>query len=295
MPVEFSALASGSSGNAMLVSGGGPHWLIDAGLGPRDLADRLAMVGGSWDRVAGVLLTHTHGDHVGTSTLRWMARTGVPLICHEGHRASLARMKGFKALDAGGLVRCFDDRPFLGPGGLRAEPLELSHDCHPTVGFRLEVRPDGRRSRPVSIGYAADTGCWTDRLADDLADVELLAIEFNHDVAMQRDSGRSWHLIARNLGDRGHLSNDQGAALVEAVARRSRPGTLRHLVLLHLSHQCNLPALALEAAGQALKSANRRATVVAARQSEPLPNYPIRPAPRPQKVFPATFPWEAAG
>lgn len=295
MPVEFSALASGSSGNSLLVGAGGPLWLIDVGLGPRELAERLAMVGASWDRVAGVLLTHTHGDHVGSASLRWMAKTGVPLYCHEGHRPALASLKGFKALEQGGLVRPFDDRPFLAPGGLRAEALELSHDCHPTFGFRLEVRPEGRKSRPVGIGHAADTGCWTDRLADDLADVELLAVEFNHDVEMQRNSGRSWHLVARNLGDRGHLSNDQGAELVAAVACRSRPGTLRHLVLLHLSRQCNLPSLALEAAGRALKSVHRQAAVVVARQSEPLPSYPIRPAPRPRKAAPAGFPWDAAG
>ena len=63
----------------------------------------------------------------------------------------------------------------------------------------------------------ADTGCWTGAAADALTDVDLLAVEFNHDVEMQRRSGRPWHLIARNLGDRGHLSNDQGAALVAEV------------------------------------------------------------------------------
>lgn len=296
MPVEFTVLASGSSGNSAMIADGaaGPLWLIDVGLSPSELDDRLALVGGSWNRVAGVLLTHTHGDHVGTAALRRMAKLGIPLYCHEGHRDALSRLNGFRTLESRQLVRNYDDRPFLVPGGPQVEALELSHDAHPTFGYRIELRPEGRRSRSVGIGYAADTGCWTERLADDLADLECLAIEFNHDVKLQRDSGRPWHLIARNLGDRGHLSNDQAADLVAAIARRSRPGTLRYLALLHLSRQCNQPALALESARRALQSAHRKTTIVAARQAEPLPNHPIAPAPRPRKIIPNGFPWEAA-
>jgi hypothetical protein len=44
------------------------------------------------------------------------------------------------------------------------------------------------------------------------------------------------------------LSNDQGAALVAEVVRRSAGGRLRHVVQLHLSRQCNRPELARAAA-----------------------------------------------
>jgi len=39
-------------------------------------------------------------------------------------------------------------------------------------------------------------------MVEALADVDLLGVEFNHDVEMQRRSGRSPALIARVLGDR---------------------------------------------------------------------------------------------
>src|SRR5436305_821384 len=89
---------------------------------------------------------------------------------------------------------------------------------------------------------------WDDTLADHLADVDLLAVEFNHDVDLEYSSGRSPMLIQRVLGDEGHLSNAQAAALVRAVLARSPAGRLRHLVQLHLSRDCNLPGLARESA-----------------------------------------------
>ena len=59
-------------------------------------------------------------------------------------------------------------------------------------------------------------------MVDALADVDLLGVEFNHDVELERYSGRHPVLIARNLGQRGHLSNDQGADFLSALLERSR-------------------------------------------------------------------------
>ncbi|MBX6312238.1 MAG: MBL fold metallo-hydrolase [Isosphaeraceae bacterium] len=292
MALRFSVLASGSRGNATLVRSAGVGVLIDVGLGPRALAGRLESVGASWDRIAGVLLTHTHGDHVGDLALGVMARLGIVLYCHEGHQPELARLAGFQDLERKRLVRTYDDRPFLAPTGLRVEPLALYHDGGPTFGFRIEGRGE-RRSRPAAIGYLADTGCWSEEAAEALADVDLLGVEFNHDEELQRRSGRSWPLIRRILGDRGHLSNAQGAALVSAVLGRSRRGAVRHLVLLHLSQQCNRPELALGLAREAVRRAGRRATIHAALQDAAHPDVEVRPGRRHAGAVPG-FPWEAA-
>ena len=79
-------------------------------------------------------------------------------------------------------------------------------------------------------------------MVESLADVEVLGVEFNHDVALQRSSAAASFLIERNLSDLGHLSNGQGAELIQAVLAIVRTKTLRHLVLLHFSEQCNQPA-----------------------------------------------------
>ena len=123
-------------------------------------------------------------------------------------------------------------------------------------------------------------------MVEALADVDLLGVEFNHDVEMQRRSGRPPALIARVLGDRGHLSNAQGADFVAAVLARSRPGTIRHLVLLHLSHQCNLPHLALGVARAAIRGTGRRVALHAALQAAAHPNLWLAPARRRAAVRP---------
>jgi phosphoribosyl 1,2-cyclic phosphodiesterase len=90
-------------------------------------------------------------------------------------------------------------------------------------------------------------------LAKRFANVDLLAIEFNHDVQMQIASRRSPMLIRRVLGDHGHLSNEQGAALFAEVLRHSTPGRVQHLVQLHLSRECNFAELAHAAAAKVLR------------------------------------------
>ncbi len=293
MPIQFAVLASGSRGNASLIQAGHAGLLIDLGLGPKALAARLEGVGADLGRVGTAVLTHTHGDHVRSATIRLLAARKIPFYCHEGHREALARFPGFRELESSRLVRHYDERPFLTPMGLRVEPVELSHDGGPTYGFRVEGRPE-RRSRPVALGYLADSGCWSEAIADAMTDVNALGIEFNHDVTLQLNSGRADYLIRRNLGDRGHLSNDQGAGLVSAVLGRSAPGSLRDLVLLHLSEQCNRPRLALDRARRAVRDSGRRVAVHAARQSQPHPNLLVRAARRRSTVAPGpSFPWES--
>ncbi|WP_435005319.1 MBL fold metallo-hydrolase [Tundrisphaera lichenicola] len=293
MPIQFAVLASGSRGNSALVQSGHAGLLIDFGLGPRALSSRLDAVGSGLDRISAAILTHTHGDHANPTAIGMLFARKIPLYCHEGHRRVLGSRPGFEALDAAGLVRHYDDRPFLGPGGLRIEPVTLSHDGGPTFGFRVEGRPE-RGSKSVAVGYLADTGCWSEAMADAMADVEALGVEFNHDVELQRGSGRGYHLIARNLGDRGHLSNAQGAGLVSAILDRSSPGRIRDLVLLHLSDQCNRPELAIREARGAIRRSGRRVAVHAALQSEAYPNLQVRPGVRRRVVPRAAFPWEAA-
>ena len=297
MSIHFAVLASGSRGNSTLVCDRGAGILIDVGIGPRGLAERLESVGSSWSQIGAVVLTHTHGDHVDTSTFTELARRGISLHCHDQHRVALAADHGFLRLEAAGLIRCYDDRPFLVTTGLRVEPIALSHDGGPTFGFRVEASAR-RHGHPVSLGYVADTGCWSEKMAESLVDVDLLGIEFNHDVRLQKSSRRPEFLIRRNLGDGGHLSNEQGAELLVAVLKRSRTGTIRHVVLLHLSQQCNQPDLAIRAARDALDTAGRKSKVHAAEQGLAFPSLRVAPsrarppagAPAPETPRP-TRPW----
>jgi phosphoribosyl 1,2-cyclic phosphodiesterase len=283
MGLRFTVLASGSAGNASLVQAGNFGVLIDAGLGPRQMGSRLGAAGLSWDDVGAVLLTHTHSDHWKDTTLAALARRGTPFYCHGDHHYVLRTYSdAFLALHKARLVRTYEpgDDLALAPG-LRCRPLRLRHDGGATFGFRVEA-PADLFGPGAALAYVADLGCWDDDLAAALADVDVLAVEFNHDVEMQYASGRWPRLIARILGDDGHLSNEQAAALVTAVLARSPAGRLRHLVQLHLSRDCNRPDLARAAAGAARDAHGTPFEIHTARQDASCPTLHLGPAPAEQ-------------
>lgn len=267
MALRFTVLASGSGGNATLVECGGSALLIDAGLGPRQLAARFTDAGTSWPGVHAVVLTHTHSDHWKDATLTHLLRRRVPFYCHPGHHRSLETWsRAFAPLKAAGLVYAYEAGVAFSPApGLRCRPLPVSHDGGETFGFRVEGGDD-LFGHACAAGYVADLGCWDEALVEALSEVDLLALEFNHDVGMECASGRTPRLIARVLGDEGHLSNDQAAALLQAVLRRSTPGRLRHVVQLHLSRDCNDPSLAAAAARAALAELSHASEVHTASQ-----------------------------
>lgn len=272
MAFAFTVLASGSSGNACLLEMDGFGLLLDAGLGPRQIARRLQSLGLSWHAIQAVLLTHTHGDHWKETTLVHLARRRVPLYCHaEHHDALRAGGLAFTALHTCGLVRGYEEGvPLELAPGLRCLPLPVRHDSGATFGFRFEGRAD-LYGRAVALGYAADLGTWTPALAQALANVDLLALEFNHDPVLEQTSGRSPWLIARVLGEEGHLSNLQAAALLREVLRCSEPGRLRTLVQLHLSRDCNRPGLAAEVARQVVADLDPPVHIETAFQDMPTP------------------------
>jgi phosphoribosyl 1,2-cyclic phosphodiesterase len=253
MTMRFHILASGSTGNASILEAGDFGVLIDFGIPVRTLEQRMRRCGLSWKHIHAVLLTHTHSDHWQSSTLVQLAKRGLPFYCHAEHAEILERgSRGFKKLRAAGLTRFYEvGQPWSLHRECRCLPIRLQHDSSMTCGFRFE----GHRTIfgiAWALGYATDLGVWTPEIARQFAGVDLLALEFNHDVAMQLQSGRPPMLIRRVLSDQGHLSNEQAAGLLAEVLQQSEPDGLKSLVQLHLSEECNRPELARTAAQHVL-------------------------------------------
>lgn len=267
MPARFCVLASGSAGNVAFVQVDGFGLLIDVGIGPRLLGARLAAVGASWQSVNAVVLTHTHTDHWKDVTLAQLHRFGIPIYCSQGHHESLNRVAGnFTRLHSARLVRPFHaGEQFELSAGLKCRPIAVPHDADPTFAFRLDGSP-GLFGPQWSLGYAADLGEVREELITAFADVNVLAIEFNHCVRMEKLSGRPRFLVDRVLSEYGHLSNDQAADAVRKIVRGSAPSALRHLVQLHLSRDCNRPTLAAEHGAMALADVGSAAIVTTAQQ-----------------------------
>ena len=281
MTARFTALASGTAGNSCLLEADGFGVLIDFGLGPRTLAGRMHARGLSWRNVNLVLLSHTHTDHWRETTLVHLARLGIRLCCHAAHAEALAgQSDGFNALHAAGLVTTYmAGRSLNLAPGLTGVPLPVEHDAGEAFGFRFEGG-SGLFGPGWALGYAADLGCWDNELARSMADVDLLALEFNHDEHLQRTRGRPPYLIERVLGDRGHLSNRQAQQLLVKLLAESMHTSPRHIVTLHLSRECNRPNLARNAARDALAATGRAAEIVVASQDDPGPTLAITGSPR---------------
>lgn len=275
MAVRFTALASGSSGNAALLEADGFGLLIDCGLRPEYLSERLTAIGRAWANVSAVLLTHTHTDHWNRHTLAHLRRLNLPLIAHPAHHAVLSGTDEYDPLRRAGLTCEYKAgrSDAIGPDWTM-RPVPVPHDSDPTFGFRLDG-PDSA----WSVGYASDVGHPTAVLAEAFAGVDLLALEFNHDVRMQKTSRRPVTLINRVLGDDGHLSNAQAATLTRAVAGTGR---LQCVVQLHLSRDCNRPELAAVAGREAIRADAPTAAIVTASQQQP--TRPLEIAPNPVRV-----------
>ena len=267
---RFTVLASGSAGNANLLEVDGFGLMIDCGLRPQILTERLAAVGRTWDAVHAVLITHTHGDHWNRHTLAHLRRNQMPLIAHATHHDSMTRCAEHEPLRRAGLTRTFDvDQTFPLAPGLTARGTIVPHDSDPTFAFRFDYRTaDGTG---WSLGLVSDMGHPTDELLSAFRGVNVLAVEFNHEVALQEASRRPRMLVNRVLGMYGHLSNAQAGKLATAVAASAGPSRFDALVQLHLSRECNRPELAHAAGRAALAAHAPNAMVVTASQNQASP------------------------
>ena len=235
--LEVRTLASGSSGNCLLVRGGGSQVLVDAGISCRRIVNALRELGVEPRELAGVLITHEHADHIaGLATLTRQYR--LPVYASRGTGWELCRRIAFVEE----VLRPFEPGEAFQAGDLEAVSFPTSHDAAQSVGYVLSH--GGKRA-----AVATDLGHVTAEVARAVRGADLLVCEANHDVEWVRSNGRyPYPLKARILGDRGHLSNEAGAELAWTAVE----GGARAVVLAHLSHENNTPARALEVVGGVL-------------------------------------------
>jgi phosphoribosyl 1,2-cyclic phosphodiesterase len=246
MSLRFRVLGSGSGGNATLVEGGSSRVLLDAGLGPRQLAERLESAGVDPASLDAVFVSHEHGDHA-RGARAFSAKWGVPLA---GTRGTF-RAAGLAEAKVPALVE-------MAPGETRTirrltvRAVGVPHDAASPLAFVVSVGE-------VSLGHATDLGHLSRGLVDAFRGCSALLVESNYDPALLRDGPYPWSLKERILGPLGHLSNGDVARLLE----KGLGDDCRRVVLAHLSRKNNHPELALQAAEEALLRAGRRAVEVA--------------------------------
>lgn len=264
--------ASGSRGNSLLVAGPHSRVLIDMGLSQQRIVADLAREHLAPADLDAVFLTHTHSDHVGDAALKFCWKHKVPLVGSAENLTVLRRRfrHVVERLDRAGLYR---ELPPAGQhvGGLDIRPFRVPHDADGiTVGYHLTLG-NGSAHEPLRMAVATDLGEAPPEVLGAMASANVLILEANHDPRMLQQSGRPIYLIDRIRGSDGHLSNAQTAAAVAEIVAHQQPGYLTHLVLAHLSQECNDPALAQAALRPALGSLGSAAPrLLAATQDEHL-------------------------
>ncbi len=249
MSLSLQVFGSSSAGNCTAVWNQHGAVLIDCGFTPRYIVRHLHAVGLASTAVHTVLITHTHSDHVHDGSLRMFIEAGAAIVCTPSVRAALLRrFPGARTAERRGLLREAGGSLEI-PGGFRARPFDVPHDSDGGCsGYRII---DDTGPAPRTMVIATDLGFAREGLHDDFLDADVVVVESNHDVSMLEHSGRPPFLINR-IRRIGHLSNDQSSRFLgEVVERSARPPA--HVVLAHLSVQCNTPAIALGTAGQTLE------------------------------------------
>ena len=217
--ISFVVVGSGSKGNATLLFDEETLIQIDMGLPMRRITAALESINKNKSDLQGILITHEHTDHIKNLS---MYKGKVPIYASKG------------------TIDYFDHEvvPFdsFEIGTLSVIPFMTSHDAANPVGYVII-------SGKTKLVYLTDSGYVPEESLDYLRDADYYIMESNHDLKMLMKSNRPAVLKRRIKGDEGHLSNvDSAIYLSELVGPKTK-----EIYLAHLSEECNLPELALEA------------------------------------------------
>lgn len=233
----MATLASGSRGNAAVLSDGRTNILIDAGVSCRRISDGLAGFGIQLCDISAVLITHEHTDHVAGLEILSKRVPNIPVYLTEGTALALGHKRigecaDFRVIRAG---ESFEINDFA------VTPIATPHDAAESVAYGFEAH--GRRAL-----YATDLGVVTPEVRAAAIASECVFLESNHDVYELLRGSYPELLKQRILSRRGHLSNDDCADLVSEAAKCGA----RRFTLCHLSRENNTPELAAAASNDAL-------------------------------------------
>ncbi len=243
MMLRVATLASGSSGNSLVVSDGYEHILIDAGISAKRIMAGLKELQIDPAQISAVLITHEHNDHIsGLSVLCRQIKTDIYTaektaeeICKHMHNEIQDRFCVFYPGE------------YFTVGKFTVGTFPVSHDCVSPVG--LTVRKDN-----MKMALCTDLGIVTQDVLHHIRGAGLLLVEFNYDPEMLRNGSYPPWLKKRISGKQGHLPNGEGGKLAAWAIQQGA----KKIVLCHLSKENNTPDKALKAAEEAVNLISRQ-------------------------------------
>jgi phosphoribosyl 1,2-cyclic phosphodiesterase len=252
-------LGSGSAGNSFWFESDGTSILVDAGFGPRETKRRLEEVGGDIEKLAGIVITHEHYDHIrGAEAIA--RKFHVPIYLTQGTLNS-SRIDQTETR-----VIVFQNNSTIEIGELAVHAQRTIHDATDPACFVIESR-DGTR-----VGIASDLGYIDAPVIGHLRNCDGLFFESNHDLDMLRLGSYPWSLKRRIMSRFGHLSNDDSIVALQ----RMLCAETKTLCLIHLSQKNNDESIVRDMTTKMIDRMGAQLELAIAKQEMPTKRFDIR-------------------
>ncbi|GGH80406.1 phosphoribosyl 1,2-cyclic phosphodiesterase [Pullulanibacillus pueri] len=243
MALQFSVLASGSTGNAIYVESEQYRLLVDCGLSGKKMEGLFSKINRSPKDLDAILVTHEHSDHVKGLGV-FSRRHRLPIYANEKTWAAMSGSIGEIPTDQKFVFDCGSTKMF---GDIDVESFGVSHDAAEPMFFVF-------RQAQKSLTLLTDVGYVSDKIKGTIQQSDAYIIEANHDISMLMAGRYPWNVKRRILGDSGHISNeDAGTALVDVLDDRTKK-----IYLAHLSKDNNMKELARMTVQQRLEQEGLR-------------------------------------
>ena len=244
----FVSFGSGSSGNCAYLGNSEGGILIDAGVDTDIVEKGLKQHKIDIKNIAGILITHDHGDHARAAYKLLRYNRHLLLYCTPRCLQGLLRRSSVSRRITDYHKPIYKEFEFEA-GGFTITPFETSHDGSDNVGFFI-------RRKDKAFVVATDMGMITERADHYMRQANFLMLEADYDAEMLRRSNRPEYLKARISGPTGHLENIVSGVWAASVLaeNKERPDILSHIFLCHLSQETNTPELALSTVRGALEA-----------------------------------------
>ena len=240
MTFQLATIASGSTGNCIVMIAGEERFLIDVGISGKKVLEGLEALDIDPSTLKGIFVTHEHSDHV----------KGVGIVSRKLNLPIYAPRATWQVMEDANMLgkiegankQPFDKGDRLIFGELEVIPYGIYHDSVDPVGYIFLYK--GKK-----IVVATDLGKVDKGILKHFEKADGILLEFNHDVHMLEVGAYPYALKKRILGDYGHLSNDLAGKVLGHIYHED----LKWVMLGHLSKDNNLPELAYLTAKEVLE------------------------------------------